>query len=112
MVHTDWQGRGGRGGHIVIQVLAFEKESGTLICTYSWDLQGGPLLRPRWSDLHAMIFLGYLADLTKTVGNTIGSSSDDHGLQVVTRWVAFASSYGGNIAPNPAEKGLSARIVP
>lgn len=46
----------------MIQVLAFKKEGGTLICTQGWDLQGGMLLQPHWSDLHAMIFHGYLAE--------------------------------------------------
>lgn len=54
-------------------------------------------------------FIGYLADLTtKTTGTNIGSSHGDHGSQVVIWWVDFASSDGGNIAPNPAQKGLAA----
>lgn len=54
-----------------------------------------------------MIFLGYLVDLTsnqlgKLLATIMIAVSHKNGI----RWVTFASSYGGNIAPNPAKGGL------
>lgn len=61
---------------MLIQVLAFERGSGTLICTYNCNLQGGTQLRPRRSDLHAMTFswISGRFGLSKQLGKPVDSN--------------------------------------
>lgn len=70
-------------------------------------------MQRRWSDFYAMIFLGYLVDLTsnqlgKLLATIMIAVSHKNGI----RWVTFASSYGGNIAPNPAKGAYDLAGVP